>query len=254
MGSTFDPVASSFDRYRELPTGVSQAIRAAIHSALPLTATSRILDLGAGTGRVGQSFVQSGDSYVGADFSWEMLREFRTHYPDACLAQADGERLPFRDGSFAAVMLMQVLSGARDASALIIEARRVLRPGGSIVAGHTVRTESGVDAQMKQQLRTILEEMKIEWRQAGKAREQGLAMLHSMSVSHMHLSPASWTAGNSPQTFLARRRSGARFAALPEPVQREALEKLGQWAQMEFGSLDTSFAEKRTFELDLYQF
>jgi hypothetical protein len=65
---------------------------------------------------------------------------------------------------------------------------------------------------------------------------------------------ASWTAETTPRTFLARRRTGARFAALPEAIQKQALEKAGQWAQLEFGSLDTSFSEQRSFELDLYQF
>jgi ubiquinone/menaquinone biosynthesis C-methylase UbiE len=254
MVSTFDPVASSFARYRELPGGVAEAVRAAMWSALRVPASSPVLDMGAGTGRFGKAFVGQNDAYVGVDLSREMLKEFHSHHETACLVQADGERLPFRDASFAAVMLMQVLSGARDWNSLILETRRVLRPSGTIVVGHTVSPKSGVDTQMKQRLRTILREMNVEWRQAGQGREQSLSMLHAISRSHLHLVAASWTAETAPQTFLARRPSGARFAALPLAVQHEALEKLSRWAQLQFGSLDTSFTEERSFELHLYQF
>ncbi len=254
MVSTFDSVASSFARHRELPSGVAEAVRTAIWSALRLPASSPALDMGAGTGRFGKTFVEHHDAYVGVDLSWEMLKEFHAHHAAAFLAQADGERLPFRDGSFAIVMLMQVLSGARDWNSLILEARRVLRPGGAIVVGHTVTPQSGVDTQMKQQLRTILQEMNVEWRQAGQGREQALSMLHSISHSHVHVVAASWITETAPRNFLARRPSGARFAALPLAVQQEALDKLTRWAQFEFGSLDASFSEQRSFELDLYQF
>ena len=37
---------------------------------------ARLLDLGAGTGRIGRPFVAAGDDYVGVDLSLGMLREF----------------------------------------------------------------------------------------------------------------------------------------------------------------------------------
>ena len=75
LTSAFDAAAPTFDRHRALPSGVPEAIRAAILSAIG-GARPRILDLGAGSGRIGRAFVAAGDDYVGVDLSSGMLRAF----------------------------------------------------------------------------------------------------------------------------------------------------------------------------------
>ena len=87
------------------------------------------LDIGAGTGRLGRSFVEAGDDYVAADLSLGMLREFMRkvhdrHCGTPLLVQANGEQLPFRDGSFDAVILVQIFGGMRGWRPLVDEARR----------------------------------------------------------------------------------------------------------------------------------
>jgi ubiquinone/menaquinone biosynthesis C-methylase UbiE len=120
--SAYDTAAPTFERHRGLPAGVAAAIRAAILDAIG-TPSPRLLDLGAGTGRVGRPFVEAGDDYVGADLSFGMLRAFMQR-GRARLVQADGERLPFADATFDAVMLIQIFGGMRGW-------RRLLAPGGS---------------------------------------------------------------------------------------------------------------------------
>src|SRR5215213_6981960 len=100
--SAFDVVAPRFDSFRALPAGVAEAIRAAI---LKLVGPSpRLLDLGAGSGRIGATFVAAGDDYVGIDLSSGMLREFAARTAghgviSPRLVQADGRQLPFRDAT-----------------------------------------------------------------------------------------------------------------------------------------------------------
>src|SRR5215472_9628896 len=154
LTSTFDITASTFDRHRALPVGVAEAIRAAIYRSTGKPVTARVLDLGAGTGRIGKAFVDAHDSYVAVDLSLPMLREFLSH-GGASLAQADGSQLPFRDRAFDLVLLMQVLSGTQNWNGLLSEAKRVLAPGGAIVVGHTASPNDGVDAQMKQKLAAV---------------------------------------------------------------------------------------------------
>jgi ubiquinone/menaquinone biosynthesis C-methylase UbiE len=55
MTSDFDAVASNFERFRVLPSGVPEAIRSAIWTAVEIPSPARVLDLGAGTGRFGKS-------------------------------------------------------------------------------------------------------------------------------------------------------------------------------------------------------
>lgn len=253
--SAFDTTAASFERHRALPIGVPEVIRSAIWQAVRLPApTPRVLDLGAGTGRFGKAFVAAGDSYAGVDTSLAMLLEFRAACKNALLAQADGRQLPFCKGTFDVVLLMQVLSGTGDWQSVVNEARRVLRPGGSVVVGHTVSPELGIDAQLKRRLRGILEEMQVAWHQSQQSRRQALAFLESISKLHTHSMAASWNVKTTAREFLQRHRTGARFAALPLDIQEQALEKLRAWAETTFRSVDAEFQEKRSFELEIFEF
>jgi ubiquinone/menaquinone biosynthesis C-methylase UbiE len=253
MTFAFDAVASSFERFRNLPSAVPQAIRSSVLAAAH-TSQPRILDLGAGTGRIGRTFVEAGDFYIGIDISLPMLREFQGVAANAVLAQADGQQLPFRDGSFDVVLLMHVVSGTGDWHALMDEARRVCRTGGIVAVGHTVNSDSGTNAQLKHQLRSILDQMGIALHRSQRSRRQSLNWLESESIRHAHSQAVSWNVMTSAQEFIARQRSGARFAALPVTVQEQALEKLRLWAESAFGSLDNEFDEQRSFDLDIFEF
>ena len=74
--SDFDAIADDFDRFRALPDGVPRTIRDTIWAALDCASAGRLLDLGAGTGRIGEAFVAAGDRYIGVDASARMLACF----------------------------------------------------------------------------------------------------------------------------------------------------------------------------------
>ncbi len=235
-----------------MPSSVLEAIRKAVWECTGLGPSARVLDLGAGSGRIGRVFVDANDNYVGVDVSSEMLREFRARSPGARLIQADGGRLPFPDASFDLVMLMQVLSGTHNWRDLLNETVRVVAPGGSIVVGHTVAPPAGIDARMKSQLSLILEEMGVASDSSGKSREKSLAWLQKASSKTMQTTAASWIVKRTRREFLERHRSGARFSKLPAEVQNEALQKLSAWAAGACGSLDQVFSETHSFELYIF--
>ena len=98
----------------------------------------RVLDLGAGTGRIGWPFVAAGDDYVGVDLSLGMLRAFVARV--RARAAAGAGRRPaasVRRRDVRAVMLIQVFGGLSDWRQFADEARRVLRPDGAVVIGRT---------------------------------------------------------------------------------------------------------------------
>jgi len=254
----FDVSAPAFDRYRGLPPGVPESIRSAILTSISAVPRPWVLDLGAGTGRIGKAFVDAGDAYIGVDLSQAMLREFgastgATGRRIGCLVQADGTQLPFRDATFDVVLLIQVLSGARRWRRLLDEVRRVLKAGGNIAVGRVVAPPAGIDAQLKNRLAIILEEMGVDLQEPGKGREEeALSWLRSVSRQMESVVVASWTADRTPREFMARHRTGAHFAALPAPIQEEALQRLSAWAEAHFGSLDASFPELHAFELHIF--
>lgn len=254
MTQVFDAVASSFERLRTLPSGVPEAIRSSIFAATRIASPARVLDLGAGTGRMGRAFITAGDHYIGTDASFAMLREFQASAKEGFLAQADGRQLPFRKNAFDLVLLMHVLSGTQDWREIVKESRRVVRAGGHVIVGHTARSESGIDARLKTELRSILEQMDVPWRQPRERRSEALEWFDSQARHRVHLQAASWTTSTNAQQFLERHRTGARFAALPLSVQELAIHKLTEWAGKTFGSLDSTFEEQHSFELDIFEF
>jgi ubiquinone/menaquinone biosynthesis C-methylase UbiE len=255
--SLYDAVAPSFDRHRALPDGVAEAIRAAVLAAID-TARPRLLDLGAGTGRIGWPFVKASDDYVGADLSFGMLQAFtrRLGQEDGAaprLVQADGLRLPFRDATFDGVMLMQVFGGMRGWRRLLAEARRVLRSAGTMVMGRSVAPTDGLDARMKQRLAAVLDDMGTQPRPTNP-RDDAQRLLESAAEGSTRLIAATWDSERTPRAFLDRHETGARFSALPPPIKEEALRKLAAWAAATFGSLDAVIREPHRFELLVFKF
>ncbi|MEU6226989.1 class I SAM-dependent methyltransferase [Streptomyces sp. NPDC047042] len=88
------------------------------------------LEIGCGTGVHAALVRELGWTPVGVDLSARMLEHARGRLP---VARADAERLPLRDGSVPAVIAMMVHTDMPGYPAVLREAARVLRPGGTFV-------------------------------------------------------------------------------------------------------------------------
>jgi SAM-dependent methyltransferase len=99
-------------------------------------ACGSVLDLGCGTGELAAASAAAGMRVTGCDISPEMLRRAATEMSDSVdWVQLDpGWRvLPFRAGTFDAVVASSVLEYVHDPVAVLRECRRVLRPGGIVL-------------------------------------------------------------------------------------------------------------------------
>jgi SAM-dependent methyltransferase len=251
----FDPIADRYDRYRSIPSHVRDAFCEAVRDAAG--ASARVLEVGAGTGRIGSAFVAAGDAYVGSDPSRPMLEEFASKFASQSggpgrLVQADGRALPFADAAFDAVILVSVLGGIHGWRPLLEEASRVLKPSGCLILGERVRPPAGVDALMKDRLAVILSEMGVDAGRPGVGRDEAFARLASEAARADRRAVARWTSKRTPRDFLSRHPTGARFAALPEGVRVEALGRLASWAMGVFPSLETEFQEEDHFEIYIF--
>lgn len=93
----------------------------------------RVLDLGAGTGAASRAAIAAGAAdLVASDVAAGMLAHAAGGRPPAVLG--DACRLPFRTGSFGAVVAAFCLNHLVDPAVGLAEAARVLTPGGGMVA------------------------------------------------------------------------------------------------------------------------
>jgi ubiquinone/menaquinone biosynthesis C-methylase UbiE len=259
--SAFDAAAPNFNRHRALSNGVAEAIRSAVIAVAGGMRRSRLLDIGAGAGRIGHTFVTAGDNYVGVDLSFGMLRAFlhRATWggaspgpPPPRLVRADGRYLPFRDATFDVVMMIQIFGGMRDFRLLVSEARRVLRPSGAMILGRMLAAQHSIDARLRQRLALILSEIGID--PGHNFHDEVEQALNSAACSAESVVAASWRADRTAREFLERHRTGARFSALSGPVQKQALRQLAVWAVVTFGSLDAVFSQPYAFQLQVFKF
>jgi len=113
-----------------------------------------VLDVGCGTGQLAARLRRElpGTRVVGCDFSLGMLHQARARDRRASWVQGDAGRLPFRDGTFDAVVSTEAFHWFPDRRRALAELRRVLRPYGRLllalvhprfeIAGRLVRLAS----------------------------------------------------------------------------------------------------------------
>lgn len=92
-------------------------------------ADARLLDLGCGSGWIADHF----SDYTGIDGSPEMVAAAVEHGRPVQLGDVT-QTLPFPDASFDGVVLKDLLEHVPDPVAVVLEAKRVLRPGGAVFA------------------------------------------------------------------------------------------------------------------------
>ena len=117
---------------------------------------TRYLDIGCGAGRALQIAAERGADVSALDASGPMLDFARARTPGADLHRGDMESLPFAEATFDVVTAFNALQYAGNPDIALSQARRVLRPGGTIAIVTWGDTETMQAARFNACLRPLM--------------------------------------------------------------------------------------------------
>ncbi len=159
VAAQFDAISTVYDRTREplAPEAIDALARAFARAGV-----HSLLEIGVGTGRIARPLGDRGLAITGLDISRGMLREARSKGLRDLL-RGRGERLPFRDRSFDAVLMVHVLHLLDDPGEVLGEGERVGRVGAfALVHARPAAPVGAAGAgpeSVRHVLREVLEEM-----------------------------------------------------------------------------------------------
>ena len=133
----YDTLANRwYDAWDDPVALLRQENHAKLAWAIPLmlrNGVSSVLDIGCGAGFVSNDLAKAGFRVTGVDFSRETLDVARHHAPEQNAPRyewGDAYALPFNENAFDAVVAFDFLEHVTSPKKIILEVKRVLRPGG----------------------------------------------------------------------------------------------------------------------------
>ena len=125
---SFETVAADYERYR--PDYPEEALRWAA-GRLGLSPGARVLDVGAGTGKLSRGFVALGFEVVAVEPGRPMLEQLRIAVPEAEAHEGPAEAVPLPDANVDAAVAAQAFHWF-DRGKALPELHRVVRPAGGL--------------------------------------------------------------------------------------------------------------------------
>ena len=199
----FSANAASWNELRAMHIDQAE-VNAALLNAFGDTDVDGLLDIGTGTGEMLKLFAHHIRRGEGVDLSRDMLGVARSSLEAAGLThchvrQGDLYSLPYEDASFDVVVVHQVLHYVDDVAGALIEASRVLAPGGRMIIADFVRHEI-------EDLRTQHQHRRLGFNDADLDASFERVGLHREQIHHLGGNPltvAIWLARKPGQSLKA---------------------------------------------------
>jgi ubiquinone/menaquinone biosynthesis C-methylase UbiE len=252
---SFDPAASFYDQTRHLSEPMAtHGLELILDKAGP---NGRILEVGAGTGRISVPLLERGADLIGCDLSLEMMGKLRAKAPQARLAQTRAEQLPFISDRFDVVITVHVLHLVGPWRQALHEIKRVLRPGGTFINNWNWHNADSPSRRIRAYWRSRVEAHGAHWQRPGvQSREELEDEIRGIATRYEEREITRWTSTTTPQQAIddiaSRRYSDAW--GVPDEVYALTLDEVREWTAREFGDLQQELPEEHRFILDVATF
>ena len=252
---SFDQAVGYYDQTRHLPESMAtRGLQLILDKA---GASGRILEVGAGTGRISIPLLQRGANLIGSDLSLEMMDKLRQKYSSARLAQASAEQLPFPSEQFDVVLTVHVLHLVGQWHEALYEIRRVLKPGGAYINSWNQHQADAPSHRLRTCWRDCVEAHGGRWRRPGvQTRDELFAAIRAIGGSSEEVeiehAQSLWTPRQMIDDLAQRIYSDTWLVS--DEVLASSVAEAREWALREWGDLDRPLSEEDRMVLDVITF
>ena len=256
---SFDHAADTYDATRALPERVAAKLTDALLAELAAAGADRLLEIGAGTGRIARPLMERGVRVTGVDLAPRMLARLREQlgpqHVTPHLVLGDATRLPLASASFCAALMVHVLHLVSSMQTALAEVRRVLAPGGVFVHHYTrYLGDNPWDASAAKWDELLASRKFTRRRRPDRADIQaalralgGASGLLAYAEDEERTTPAEWLA-------LTARRVNSWTWEIPDGLFAECLVEYEAWCHAHYGDLDREYVQQVRYELEVWSF
>jgi len=228
-GSSFGAAAAAYAEHR--PDYAEAAVRWALEpvwSRRPL----RVIDIGAGTGKLTATLVRLGADVTAVEPDQDMLAELHRELPSVRSVPGSAEEIPAPDGSADAVLAGQAMHWF-DMDRAMPEIARVLTPGGVLAGLWNVDDDRvGWVAEFAEMSKRIASITLLRWREGGAQSRQERVLAAGSGLFHAGQT-AEFEHGQ-PRTadsLLATIATHSNFLVMDEPERTRRLTQVRDFLQ-----------------------
>ena len=237
-GSSFGAAAAAYAEHR--PGYAEAAVRWAlepVRARRPL----RVLDLGAGTGKLTATLVRLGAEVTAVEPDLDMLAELRREFPSVRSLPGSAEDIPLPDGGADVVVAGQALHWF-DLNRALPEIARVLAPGGVLAALWNVDDDRvGWVAALAQISKRKSSVTLLTWRdELGRARRERLAAAGSGLFEAAEVGEFEHGQHRTAESLLVTISTHSRLLVMEEPERTALLARVSEFL---YGCPETSDGE-----------
>ena len=253
---SFDRAADFYDKTRPL---FDATIDVGMRSLLDAAGEgARILEVGAGTGRISIPLLERGADLIGCDLSAKMLARQHEKYPFTRLLQSDAVFLPFPSGHFDALITVHVMHLIGPWKESLREFKRVLKTGAVFLSVSTYEpVGKSIRREMRNHWRDCVKAQGVDTRHPGARSDEELrAELGSLGARLKEVEVVRFPHSTTPRTELDRyeARVFSNTWSVPEAIYQASLADLRDWVLQEYGDLDQEHEETSRFVFDAAYF